>query len=981
MVYGCDGDDTLGGSDVDSDFSSGDEDQDGDDRVTNSSSSSSSSALSDKQSDVNTKKLTKGRRFTVLPQRSTATSASSSGAAGDRLSVTINPLLNARNSAKLSSSSGGSSSRGLGRTTSSESISSMMAGSVLSSLGGGGGHLQKVMSLEKAGSRSAGSSPITDKPIGSGRKTLSSAQGKALQEELREQGEADASSGSVVAGKKKNKLAGRLRSMFGGGGGKSSSRGGSLGGQQDTPFSWEDIDITEDDIVGIDTDDLLELLDRIAVQKKKEKSHHKISDSSSKASSASLRGREIPVFGVPLSNFSEIPDFLSESFGFLEEHVSFVPNLFVHIVDERDVNVLKTQLDASGCNRDHLQQQDPHVVAHAVLKWLNDLPERLLTRAESPHFLWVQEVENESFRVSLFRSLLWRLPDSNRHVLAFLIKSLRKFCDNPDITLLTSSRLGLIFGPALLHGSEHGKSAQVVKKFIEDYRYVFMDTEPDIRYLLKDGKQIVRWATVDRLVERLVDPLYRDETFLDVLFLTNDYFIENADLLKKLLQWYTRCKDHERKTYKVELLRRIMVVLKWWITRHAGGRLHPDKDKDFETTLSDFVLERSRAKDPDVIVLREFLEILRSGASSSSGPGSAFSLSSSSSSSSLNPPLFSDSPSTSSSISSSPSPPSFDSPLASSASPLSSSPLITVTPSSASSSLSSSSPIVAALTRSSSKTIGLTSALSESSKSPHLRSASSPSSSSSSTAAGGSDILDIEAEEIARTITTIDHEALCLITPNELLKKNFTAKNRSPQFHAMIDKFNEWSMWGVSEVLARSHVADRAQTLTHVIEVAHMCLSHNNFNACCAIISGISNPAIQRLKLTWDRVSRKTNAKYEEMTEIFDMSNNCRNYRDLLRTKRAPIVPYLALFPKDITPLEETPTYIEGDAKAVNFDKLRTLYRIVHDLVLYQNNKYPWPVNRDLVARLKVLNNVMTDDQAYDRSLVIEPKEERKGNG
>lgn len=68
------------------------------------------------------------------------------------------------------------------------------------------------------------------------------------------------------------------------------------------------------------------------------------------------------------------------------------------------------------------------------------------------------------------------------------------------------------------------------------------------------------------------------------------------------------------------------------------------------------------------------------------------------------------------------------------------------------------------------------------------------------------------------------------------------------------------------------------------------------------------------------------------------MSYNYKNYRTALQTASAPIIPYLGLFPKDITTLEESPTVLPGEL--VNFGKLRDLWAIIHQMSKYVSIKY-----------------------------------------
>lgn len=90
------------------------------------------------------------------------------------------------------------------------------------------------------------------------------------------------------------------------------------------------------------------------------------------------------------------------------------------------------------------------------------------------------------------------------------------------------------------------------------------------------------------------------------------------------------------------------------------------------------------------------------------------------------------------------------------------------------------------------------------------------------------------------------------------------------------------------------------------------CRDWNNFHCAYAILAGLNDPAISRLKLSWERVPKRLNQKLEQLSALFDMSHNFKQYREALYQCSAPVVPYLAIMPKDLTSLEELPTLIKG---------------------------------------------------------------------
>jgi len=69
---------------------------------------------------------------------------------------------------------------------------------------------------------------------------------------------------------------------------------------------------------------------------------------------------------------------------------------------------------------------------------------------------------------------------------------------------------------------------------------------------------------------------------------------------------------------------------------------------------------------------------------------------------------------------------------------------------------------------------------------------------------------------------------------------------------------------------------------------------------------------------------------------------------------------------------EEVPTLVEGEM--CNFEKMRTLYKIIHDIHTYQETSYPIKIIPEINYKLNNLK-LMTDDEAYNKSLTLEARD------
>jgi hypothetical protein len=127
-----------------------------------------------------------------------------------------------------------------------------------------------------------------------------------------------------------------------------------------------------------------------------------------------------------------------------------------------------------------------------------------------------------------------------------------------------------------------------------------------------------------------------------------------------------------------------------------------------------------------------------------------------------------------------------------------------------------------------------------------------------------------------------------------------------------------------------------------------------------ALLAGLNNTAVSRLKLTWERLSRKHMRRYKDMMAVVCDAKNHSSYRQELLKARPPVVPYLgnvslspfpslpapppliflalglaALFSKDLFGVEESNPTLTSDG-LVNFGKMRLIAKLIGDFTACQ---------------------------------------------
>ncbi|KAF2075906.1 hypothetical protein CYY_002797 [Polysphondylium violaceum] len=236
------------------------------------------------------------------------------------------------------------------------------------------------------------------------------------------------------------------------------------------------------------------------------------------------------------------------------------------------------------------------------------------------------------------------------------------------------------------------------------------------------------------------------------------------------------------------------------------------------------------------------------------------------------------------------------------------------------------------------------------------------------------DIYQLGAAIIAAQMTIIDNEMLLAIPPSQFLHKCFTKYESSPQFHDMVDKFNEWAKWATSEILIKEKLPERVAALSFFIDLAKNCVELGNYHGASALFFGLNNSAISRLKLTWEKLSTKVQQDYERIEQLFDMSMNYKNYREEIKTTKAKIIPYLGLFPKDLIAIEEGNENFTSTS-LINIEKFRLLYGMIKKIQSYQQPLFNLKVSDPIkLYLLKISTTFLEEKEYHPQSLKIEPR-------
>lgn len=237
--------------------------------------------------------------------------------------------------------------------------------------------------------------------------------------------------------------------------------------------------------------------------------------------------------------------------------------------------------------------------------------------------------------------------------------------------------------------------------------------------------------------------------------------------------------------------------------------------------------------------------------------------------------------------------------------------------------------------------------------------------------------LDFHPTEIARQLTLIEHQRFRDLPRSEFVRQAWNKKDgatKSPQIVTAIKKFNEISYWVAAEIVFCANSKQRVATVKRMIQIANKCLTFNNFNTVMEIVAGLHMSSVQRLKKTWKALSSKYLSIFEEITKFIATEGNYRNYRNVLSKVELPATPYLGVFLRDLTFIEDgNPDFVEDD-QFLNFEKMRMLNSVLAAISKYQRVPYNFEPVPSLQEYIIAGTSVNLNDAALHKySLLCEP--------
>ncbi|XP_058430358.1 ras-specific guanine nucleotide-releasing factor 2 isoform X3 [Marmota monax] len=234
----------------------------------------------------------------------------------------------------------------------------------------------------------------------------------------------------------------------------------------------------------------------------------------------------------------------------------------------------------------------------------------------------------------------------------------------------------------------------------------------------------------------------------------------------------------------------------------------------------------------------------------------------------------------------------------------------------------------------------------------------------------------LSAMELAEQITLLDHVIFRSIPYEEFLGQGWMKldKNeRTPYIMKNSQHFNDMSNLVASQIMNYADVSSRANAIEKWVAVADICRCLHNYNGVLEITSALNRSAIYRLKKTWAKVSKQTKALMDKLQKTVSSEGRFKNLRETLKNCNPPAVPYLGMYLTDLAFIEEgTPNFTEEGL--VNFSKMRMISHIIREIRQFQQTAYRIDHQPKVTQYLLDKALIIDEDTLYELSLKIEPR-------
>ncbi|KAH1174179.1 rap guanine nucleotide exchange factor-like 1 [Mauremys mutica] len=203
---------------------------------------------------------------------------------------------------------------------------------------------------------------------------------------------------------------------------------------------------------------------------------------------------------------------------------------------------------------------------------------------------------------------------------------------------------------------------------------------------------------------------------------------------------------------------------------------------------------------------------------------------------------------------------------------------------------------------------------------------------------GDTELHRVEAEEIANHMTAFHWELFRCVHELEFVDYVFhgeRGRRETANLELLLQRCSEVQHWVATEILLCESLGKRAHLLKKFIKIAAICKQNQDMLSFYAVVMGLDNAAVSRLRLTWEKLPGKFKSLFRKFETLTDPCRNHKTYREVLSKMNPPLIPFVPLILKDLTFVHEgSKTLLDG---LVNVEKLHSIADKVRTIRKYRS--------------------------------------------
>jgi len=240
-------------------------------------------------------------------------------------------------------------------------------------------------------------------------------------------------------------------------------------------------------------------------------------------------------------------------------------------------------------------------------------------------------------------------------------------------------------------------------------------------------------------------------------------------------------------------------------------------------------------------------------------------------------------------------------------------------------------------------------------------------------------LLHFDAKDLAQQMTLIDSELFRAIRLHELAGQAWNAKDkdvRAPNLLRLISHTNRVSFWIANSILKERDIKLRAKIWHNFVILCSYLKAIRNFNGVMAILAGLSNAAVARLKHTKAALPPKIAKLSAELEEMMSSMSSFKNYRETVKNSAPPFIPFVGILLSDLTFAEDgNPDFLSPGI--INWGKRSLLYGMLTEFTTQQRNCIYKDIKEDGIRQgfmRRLAQQQIAVEQLYELSLKLEPR-------